>query len=786
MSQQEPPLTIPDLLQKLNSPEQKQIEQSLRYLIHETFQNHVDPFLDQDLFTCIVDKISFPNEYIVRLVYWLVRNFTAKSPLAHDLFLKAGIQTRIVETLMKAANPELLEYCCYAASNMGVSEISNAAAVLLGEGVLNGLVAVVKDNMRCKELIEAAMSALYCLLFADKYQCVGIVDELLEVCNDVLDEVKDSAIWNSVLNVYKLMSLTTDEVRVKMGEAGCVQKLVKLMNEDDDDMLLKSLLVLNNVSYSDENEEKILESGIIPYVLDLLNESDDKSIVNNSLAFLANMSSNEQFQSEVREMGWSEPLKEILEGSDDTLQEPAVRFLVNLTFDEWNRNTIIESGLVDTLNKLSKEENQDEEVSELIGNALGNTKVKISRKTSKEIEDYKALIKREENVAIEEFNNRPEDAQILPEIEEVEMEKSVSLPTEVNTSTEKKRKRSKKSKRKKRVPRGNTAPPGSLIDTDLPKLQKRKTITKELLDTELSYLNNLREFLNKVAMPIMELKEIDSETKQKLLFSEVSNILNIHGEFESSLIILYPNWNAYSKVGELFIDFASELKQYKRFINNYDQAVNLYTNLCNGDLKEVHQQIGNEFPLLREYYFSHFYIQPIQRIPRYRMLLEDLMKNTPYTHPDYYLLNRSLAEIKETATYLNEAKRVAEMGIKMRELRLSINGLPNAFFQLGIREFLKEGHITIKRKLYKKIYYFFLFSDCLVQTQQKRKYFKYKRTIELSNIESIEIHSDKDKPNKEKFPATLTYGSSRLRLRFTSHILRDGWVQFINKAKSSL
>ncbi len=68
-----------------------------------------------------------------------------------------------------------------------------------------------------------------------------------------------------------------------------------------------------------------------------------------------------------------------------------------------------------------------------------------------------------------------------------------------------------------------------------------------------------------------------------------------------------------------------------------------------------------------------FLIQPIQRIPRYNLLLEvtyiflillvvfinmqDLRKHTPKDHPDYSDLENSLAKIKGIAGFLNENAR---------------------------------------------------------------------------------------------------------------------------------
>lgn len=53
-------------------------------------------------------------------------------------------------------------------------------------------------------------------------------------------------------------------------------------------------------------------------------------------------------------------------------------------------------------------------------------------------------------------------------------------------------------------------------------------------------------------------------------------------------------------------------------------------------------------------------INPIQRIPRYVLLLRELIKYTPPTHPDFPLLQSSLNGIKESADLINERKRVAE------------------------------------------------------------------------------------------------------------------------------
>ena len=42
-------------------------------------------------------------------------------------------------------------------------------------------------------------------------------------------------------------------------------------------------------------------------------------------------------------------------------------------------------------------------------------------------------------------------------------------------------------------------------------------------------------------------------------------------------------------------------------------------------------------------------IQPIQRIPRYRLLFEELLKNTPEFHPDYEPMSKTLQSIQDVS-----------------------------------------------------------------------------------------------------------------------------------------
>jgi hypothetical protein len=65
---------------------------------------------------------------------------------------------------------------------------------------------------------------------------------------------------------------------------------------------------------------------------------------------------------------------------------------------------------------------------------------------------------------------------------------------------------------------------------------------------------------------------------------------------------------------------------------------------------------------------------PIQRIPRYLLLLKELIKHTPESHPDFTNLNEAHDKIQKVANALNEAEREAESMHKIYLIQTSLEG----------------------------------------------------------------------------------------------------------------
>jgi hypothetical protein len=71
-------------------------------------------------------------------------------------------------------------------------------------------------------------------------------------------------------------------------------------------------------------------------------------------------------------------------------------------------------------------------------------------------------------------------------------------------------------------------------------------------------------------------------------------------------------------------------------------------------------------------------ISPIQRIPRYRLLLQSLVAETWPEHPDAENLNKALRKMDEITQYVNNKRKEAESSRKLVELQNELTGSPDS------------------------------------------------------------------------------------------------------------
>ena len=126
---------------------------------------------------------------------------------------------------------------------------------------------------------------------------------------------------------------------------------------------------------------------------------------------------------------------------------------------------------------------------------------------------------------------------------------------------------------------------------------------------------------------------------------------------------------------------------------------------------------------------ASYLIMPIQRIPRYQLLLDQLLKYTNHDHKDYPNLEKSLGLVKDVAHHINRA-------VHSRQNRDTIVALQSQFtskVQLlkPSRVFIRQGPLVKQGRRSDAKYVFFLFNDMLAYASSVGWRYKLHRMIDI-------------------------------------------------------
>eukprot|EP01108_Squamamoeba_japonica_P007949 TRINITY_DN690_c0_g1_i3.p1 TRINITY_DN690_c0_g1~~TRINITY_DN690_c0_g1_i3.p1 ORF type:complete len:769 (-),score=240.15 TRINITY_DN690_c0_g1_i3:90-2396(-) len=264
----------------------------------------------------------------------------------------------------------------------------------------------------------------------------------------------------------------------------------------------------------------------------------------------------------------------------------------------------------------------------------------------------------------------------------------------------------------------------------------RFKIVQEILQTENSYVNTLDLIVNLFVKEFRNNPKIRPEDVN-LVFSNVDQLWTLHRTFAANLEKVVKEWDADSAlIGPHFLQLNPSLvPHYSLFINNYNTAMATVDRLS---LKKEFKDwmAGVMAKQTKQNMLSGLLIQPIQRIPRYILLLTDLIKHTTGPHSDYDSLCDALEAIKRSADEINESKRRVEDTEVVKVRCTQISGLGENLAVEG-RYIVKEGRLGWQGK---DDYHIICMNDLMLITrrQGKNKY-KLKEKVLLDSVQIIQI-----------------------------------------------
>lgn len=155
------------------------------------------------------------------------------------------------------------------------------------------------------------------------------------------------------------------------------------------------------------------------------------------------------------------------------------------------------------------------------------------------------------------------------------------------------------------------------------------------------------------------------------IFRNVELIANLHVSFLKEL----EKQGESGDLGSVILTYANFMKMYTEYVSTYEQSLDIITK--NRDNKKflAFLETKRKAPATNNLDLMSYLIMPVQRIPRYEMLLNEIVKRSDKSNPQHASLVEAAAKIKEIATVLNERKRQIESMSEILSLQTRLKNL---------------------------------------------------------------------------------------------------------------
>jgi hypothetical protein len=241
----------------------------------------------------------------------------------------------------------------------------------------------------------------------------------------------------------------------------------------------------------------------------------------------------------------------------------------------------------------------------------------------------------------------------------------------------------------------------------------RKKVAVELRDTEDSYVTALKQlesvYIEQLRSLVGGPGAVVSGGEANTLFSNITQIRDLNHKFLLDLNKRIEGWSNATCVCDLVRDFAPYFKMYTQYVSNYSTASDLLQQL---EKRATFVAFCAEKQTSGQPALSFYLIMPIQRIPRYKLLLQEIQKMTDDAHDDKKACDEALAVVSAVALRINDEVKLYESRQKIMEIQSNFTG--SVDFMSPSRRFIRQGQLTKICRATTKVYTFFCFNDLLV------------------------------------------------------------------------
>ena len=251
------------------------------------------------------------------------------------------------------------------------------------------------------------------------------------------------------------------------------------------------------------------------------------------------------------------------------------------------------------------------------------------------------------------------------------------------------------------------------------KEDKVAMVAREILSSEKVYVGILeliavsfKEFLEKKTVEAK--KEIIPPEKLKEILSNIPTILEFNKGLLQDFEDRIANWESHKKIADVLVKKGPFLQIYAQYLNDFDTTSKVFEDCCKNysQFAKAVKEFEN-LPECGNLKLNMHMLKPVQRLPQYRLLLNDYVKHQDECFEDFKSTHEALKIVSEATQKANSQLKLGEQFQKMLKLQSRIGEFE--LIQPG-RELLKEGEIMKISRDEVVPRYFILLNDCLLYT----------------------------------------------------------------------
>ncbi|KAJ0176553.1 hypothetical protein K1T71_007732 [Dendrolimus kikuchii] len=264
------------------------------------------------------------------------------------------------------------------------------------------------------------------------------------------------------------------------------------------------------------------------------------------------------------------------------------------------------------------------------------------------------------------------------------------------------------------------------------RLTMHRCIITSIIESESVYVECLyvmEKYMNAIKATLSTSQPVITEEEFNTIFYKISELHELHKNFLEGLKAAVASWEEPLSVGIHFKKMAENINVYGAFLHNYGRATDAVRRRCASSptFANLTRQISCHGQPMSLDDLLH---KPVARVQKNALVLHDLIKYTPASHPDHAMLTEAL---NMTQHFLDEFNIIQTKSM-----------FPNA--DRAQRRLVKNSFIVELSDGHRKLRHLFLFNDVIACAKYKASgrdkfTFELKWFIPLPDIVVVEEES---------------------------------------------